>query len=143
MQPAPPLSSALVTATQSSATAVNEGDDDEDEDEDQLDDDNDVPPSYRVNLRDAGSGFVTRKSPMTEEQRLAVAINDSFKPVEFTTNFKSIGKNSSEALRGKVLDWIVDEKRRDPRKITNLERKEMQKLRIAKEKKSQQVILNF
>ena len=94
--------------------------------------------SYRVNFRDPSEEFSVREAPISEEERMALLINKSFEQVPFNIQFKRIGKSLQfdMSVHQTVMDW---EQERDPRTITNFERREMLKKRKMRDRASSQV----
>ena len=68
-----------------------------------------------------------------------VANNKSFEEIEFSVNFKRLNTDYDNVLLSKVSDWDQDGQKRDPRQISNKERREKRKERRENEKKASSV----
>lgn len=94
------------------------------------------PKAYKVDFRNTAKGFDVREDPLTFEQELAVRVNESFAEVLFKINFKRKGDAHAHLVNRSVLNWTQQsDLKRDPRKITNVERRAMKKQRRDLEKK--------
>ena len=94
--------------------------------------------SYRVNFQGLSEEFSVREAPISEEERMALLINKSVEQVPFNIQFKHIGKSLQfdTSVHQTVMDW---EQERDPRTITNFERREMLKKRKMRDRASSQL----
>ena len=76
----------------------------------------------QVDFCSAAKGFDSRLEPLSEEQRLATLINQSFEVPAISIDFKRTGTDYDNVMRQSVMDWSQDGRKRDPRTISNAER---------------------
>ena len=133
IDPPPPLS----TFVQSQVSSTTLADLDETPPENDTDGD-------QVDFRSAAKGFDSRLEPLSEEQRLATLIDQSFEVPAISINFKRTGTDYDNVVRQSVMDWSQDGRKRDPRTITKAERQLAVKKRKELERaRSKAMLMNF